>query len=83
VYRLIDFDALMSVLYSLCKWGYPGNSIPRPGVEGYNDANHDFFRVRLVCTIIDSCGYLIIHSRAKADKFERFIFLFQVCRGIC
>lgn len=76
---MIDFDTLMHVLYSLCKLGYPANSIPRPGLEGINDALHDFFRVRLVCTIIDACAHAVNMSRSKSEKLERFLLYFQVC----
>jgi regulator of nonsense transcripts 2 len=51
----------------------PGRSCPV-------DSADDFFRVRLICTLLDTCGMCFDKGSAK-KKLDQFLIIFQVRRG--
>lgn len=52
--RIVDHHVIMNTLYLMLTLGYPGN-MPLP--EGCAlDSPLELFRVRLACTLLDSCG---------------------------
>lgn len=52
--------------------------MPRPDVFNPLDAPHDFFRVRLACTLLDTCGSVFAKGSAgkKLDAFLVFLQLY-------
>lgn len=52
--RIVDHSVVMSTLYTILTFGYYGN-MPIP--EGCPlDPNTELFRIRLACTLLDTCG---------------------------
>lgn len=49
-----------------------------PGRINPLDLPDDFFRVRLVCTLLDTCGHCFDRGSAK-KKLDFFLTFFQVC----
>ncbi|EGF76682.1 hypothetical protein BATDEDRAFT_14596, partial [Batrachochytrium dendrobatidis JAM81] len=54
-YRMVDSNVIFETLYLLLRFGHVGG-VPMPHVSCPLDAANDFFRLRLVCTILDACG---------------------------
>lgn len=50
--------------------------LPVPGRESPIDAINDFFRVRLVCTLLDTCGTCFDRGSLKR-KLDTFLVIFQ------
>ena len=50
---------------------------PLPGVVCSIDAPDDFFRIRLVCALLDTCGMCFDRGSHKR-KLNRFLMFFQV-----
>lgn len=53
------------------------NGTPTPGKITPLDPPDDFFRIRLVCTILDTCGMCFDRGSAK-KKLDFFLTFFQV-----
>jgi regulator of nonsense transcripts 2 len=73
-YRMIGNQIVFDSLYLLLRYGHE-NGIPSPNVLCPSDAPDDFFRLRLCCTILDSCGGCFTGGKtgAKLDTF--FVFM--------
>ena len=56
---------------------YVAEGRPLPGEPSPIDALDDFFRVRLVCTLLDTCGMCFDRGSQKR-KLDNFITFFQV-----
>jgi regulator of nonsense transcripts 2 len=56
---------------------YKENGTPVAGKISMLDMPDDFFRIRLVCTILDTCGVCFDRGSAK-KKLEFFLTFFQV-----
>jgi regulator of nonsense transcripts 2 len=54
-YRLVNSDMIFEQLWALVTFGHR-NGQPLPGQTSPIDAPDDYFRIRLVCTLLDSCG---------------------------
>jgi hypothetical protein len=50
---------------------------PRPQIASPLDPPDDFFRMRLICTLLDACGMCFGHGSAK-KKLDDFLVFFQV-----
>ncbi|KAJ2719735.1 mRNA decay protein [Coemansia sp. Benny D115] len=55
VYKLIDSKDIIDLLYTLVRYGH-GEPHPTPGWSCETDMSNDFFRVRLVSTLLQTCG---------------------------
>lgn len=75
-YRMIESPLVFDTLYSIVTFGH---EYGRPGRERYChiDAPHDFFRIRLVCTLLDTCGMCFDRGSSK-KKLDNFLTFFQV-----
>jgi regulator of nonsense transcripts 2 len=51
---------------------------PMPGQPSSIDAPDDFFRVRLVCILLDGCG-MCFDKGSLQQKLDSFLTFFQVC----
>ncbi|KIW10005.1 hypothetical protein PV08_11781 [Exophiala spinifera] len=73
-YKMIDSTVIFDTLYRIVTFGHEGGT-PQP--EKYNpfDPPDDFFRIRLVCTILDTCGICFDRgsSKKKLDFFLTFL----------
>ncbi|KAF9897701.1 hypothetical protein BX616_005125, partial [Lobosporangium transversale] len=75
-YRMVDSPLIFSTLNTLISAGHEqGRASPdRPSPI---DAPHDSFRIRLVCTLLDTCGMCFDHGSSKI-KLDSFLVLFQM-----
>ena len=51
---------------------------PKPGMLNPLDMPNDFFRIHLVCSLLDTCGQCFDRGSAK-KKLDHFLAFFQVC----
>lgn len=75
-YRMIESPLIFDTLYSIVTFGH---EFGRPARERYCsiDAPNDFFRIRLVCTLLDTCGMCFDRGSSK-KKLDNFLTFFQV-----
>ncbi|KAJ3089612.1 hypothetical protein HK102_005928 [Quaeritorhiza haematococci] len=76
-YRMVEAAVIFETLYLLLQFGHEGG-IPRRGVVCPFDAPHDFFRVRLCCTLLETCGQCFDRG-STGKKLNHFLTFFQVC----
>ncbi|KAL7269822.1 mRNA decay protein [Rhizina undulata] len=74
-YKLIDSPVIFDALYRIVTFGHEGGT-PRPGVNCPVDGKDDFFRIRLVCTLLDVIGMCFERGSAKR-KLDFFLTFFQ------
>lgn len=55
---------------------------PRPGMLNPLDMPNDFFRIHLVCGLLDTCGQCFDRGSAR-KKLDQFLAYFQVHRFSC
>ncbi|KZO98973.1 ARM repeat-containing protein [Calocera viscosa TUFC12733] len=70
-YRFISSNIIFDTLWLLVTFGHPDGR-PLPGQFAPIDAPDDFFRVRLVCTILDACG-MCFEKGAGAQRLDAFL----------
>lgn len=72
-YKVVDSGVIFDTLYRIITYGHEGGR-PMPGRANMFDLPDDFFRIRLVCTILDTCGICFDRgsSRKKLDFFLTF-----------
>ncbi|KAI4605334.1 hypothetical protein J4E83_010686 [Alternaria metachromatica] len=75
IYRLVDSPLVFDTLYKLLNYGWEGG-YARPG--GYNplDQPDDYFRIRLVCNLLETCGMYYDKGAAK-KKLDFFLTYLQ------
>ncbi|KAI8142032.1 armadillo-type protein [Fennellomyces sp. T-0311] len=75
-YRMIDSPLIFDTLYSIVTFGH---HYGRPARERFcaMDAPNDFFRIRLCCTLLDTCGMCFDRGSSKR-KLDNFLTLFQM-----
>ncbi|KAF9186588.1 hypothetical protein BGZ51_000327 [Haplosporangium sp. Z 767] len=75
-YRMVDSPLIFSTLDTLLTTGHDqGRASPeRPSPI---DLPHDCFRIRLVCTLLDTCGMCFDHGSSKI-KLDTFLVFFQM-----
>lgn len=75
IYRLVDSPLIFDTLYRILSYGYP-NGYPRPGDVNPLDLPDDYFRIRLVCNLLETCGMYYDKGAAK-KKLDFFLTYFQ------
>jgi regulator of nonsense transcripts 2 len=75
IYRMVDSPLIFDALYKIVTFGHEGG-VPRPGVINQLDAPDDYFRIRLVCNLLESCGTFFDKGVAK-KKLDFFLMFFQ------
>jgi regulator of nonsense transcripts 2 len=72
-YKMVDSTVIFDTLYRIVTFGHEGGT-PQPEAYTQFDPPDDFFRIRLVCTILDTCGICFDRgsSRKKLDFFLTF-----------
>jgi regulator of nonsense transcripts 2 len=91
-YKMIDSPVVFDTLYRIVTFGYGKHlwihcfplltcyvegGTPIPGKLNPLDLPDDFFRIRLVCTLLDTCGHCFDRGSAK-KKLDFFLIFFQV-----
>ncbi|KAL9087457.1 MAG: hypothetical protein Q9159_003594 [Coniocarpon cinnabarinum] len=74
VYRMVDSSVIFDLMYKLVTFGHGG--WPKPASAPAIDLPDDFFRVRLVCTLMDICGSFFDKGVIR-KKFDFFLAFFQ------
>ncbi|KAL1964419.1 hypothetical protein VTN77DRAFT_6977 [Rasamsonia byssochlamydoides] len=74
-YKIIDSPVIFDALYRIVVFGHE-NGTPTPGKINVLDMPDDFFRIRLVCTLLDTCGVCFDRGSAK-KKLDFFLTFFQ------
>ncbi|OAL43013.1 ARM repeat-containing protein [Pyrenochaeta sp. DS3sAY3a] len=75
IYRLIDSPLIFDTFYKLLNYGWEGG-YARPGVYNPLDNTDDYFRIRLVCNLLETCGMYYDKGAAK-KKLDFFLTYFQ------
>lgn len=75
IYRLVDSPMIFDTLYKLLSYGWEGG-YARPGLYNPLDQPDDYFRIRLVCNLLESCGMYYDKGAAK-KKLDFFLTYFQ------
>ena len=71
-YRLIDSSVVFKVLYSILTFG-----IDPKEETSVLDQPEDMIRIRMICTILETCGAYFVSTSSKA-KLKYFLAYFQV-----
>ncbi|BDD59213.1 hypothetical protein MAP00_004437 [Monascus purpureus] len=74
-YKMVDSPVIFDTLYRIVTFGHQGGT-PVPGKINPLDLPDDFFRIRLVCTLLDTCGHCFDRGSAK-KKLDFFLTFFQ------
>ncbi|KAL8665757.1 MAG: hypothetical protein Q9202_002067 [Teloschistes flavicans] len=74
-YKAVDSFVIFDTLYRIVTFGYPGGT-PARGYMNSLDMPDDFFRIRLVCTMLDFCGGYFDRGSAR-KKLDFFLTFFQ------
>lgn len=82
IYRLIGSSIIFDTLWTLVTFGHPEGR-PLPGQPCPIDMPDDFFRVRLVCVLLDTCGMCFDRGtqQKKLDNFLTFFQLYIHCKN--
>ncbi|KAF5321012.1 hypothetical protein D9619_001892 [Psilocybe cf. subviscida] len=75
IYRLLSSSIVFDMLWSIVTFGHPEGR-PLPGQAIPLDMPDDFFRVRLVCVLLDTCGMCFDRGTQK-KKLDNFLTFFQ------
>ncbi|KAG4434950.1 hypothetical protein IFR05_009562 [Cadophora sp. M221] len=73
-YRMVDHPVIFDTLYRILTFGHGGP--PIPGRLNPFDMPDDFFRIRLVATILESCG-VFFNRGASGKKLDYFLSFLQ------
>ncbi|KAH9915683.1 ARM repeat-containing protein [Fomitopsis serialis] len=76
IYRLISSGIIFDTLWTFVTFGHPEGR-PLPGQPCPVDMPDDFFRVRLVCVILDTVG-MCFDRGTQQKKLDNFLSFFQV-----
>lgn len=74
-YKMVDSFVIFDVLYRLVGFGHSNATPVRERINPL-DPPDDFFRIRLVCTILDTCGFCFDRGAGK-KKLDFFLTFFQ------
>ncbi|KAF8678280.1 Up-frameshift suppressor 2 [Rhizoctonia solani] len=82
MYRLISSTLIFDTLWSLVTFGHPDGR-PLPGQVSPIDAPNDFFRIRLACVLLDTCGMCFDQGsqKRKLDNYITFLQLYVHCKA--
>ncbi|WWC72867.1 uncharacterized protein I206_106831 [Kwoniella pini CBS 10737] len=76
MYRVVGASVIFETLWSLLSFGH-ADPFPIPGRESPIDAVDDFFRVRLACTLLDTCG-ACFDKGSQARKLDHYLVMLQL-----
>ena len=74
-YKMVDSAVIFDTLYRIVTFGHEGGT-PGPGKVNPLDLADDYFRIRLVCTILDTCGICFDRGNSQ-KKLDFFLTFFQ------
>ena len=74
-FKMIDSPIIFETLHRIVSFGHPAG-YPIPGNINSLDMPDDFFRIRLICTLLEFCGQCFDRGAAR-KKLDFFLKLFQ------
>ncbi|MCJ1313923.1 hypothetical protein MMC25_007603 [Agyrium rufum] len=74
-YKMVDSPVIFDTLYRIVTFGHP-NGTPLSGRTALLDMPDDYFRIRLVCCMLETCGVCFDRGAAK-KKLDFFLTFFQ------
>ena len=74
-FKMVDSPVVFDTLYRIITFGHPGGT-PTRDKPNPLDMPDDYFRIRLVCTILESCGVCFDRGAAR-KKLDFFLTFFQ------
>jgi len=77
-YRMLEHPVIFETMYKIMTFGHGGP--PAPGRIIAVDLPDDFFRIRLIATILETCG-VFFNRGAAGKKLDYFLSFFQVGFG--
>ncbi|KAK8434510.1 armadillo-type protein [Phyllosticta citricarpa] len=75
VYKMVDSPTIFDTLYKIVTFGHP-KATPTRDVYNPFDPPDDFFRIRLICNLLETCGTYYDKGQAK-KKLDFFLTFFQ------
>ncbi|KAI6382007.1 hypothetical protein MCOR25_000887 [Pyricularia grisea] len=73
-YRMFDHSVIFDTMYKILTFGHGGP--PVPGRINPFDLSDDFFRIRLIATILETCG-MFFNKGVQGKKLDYFLSFFQ------
>ncbi|KAF4982076.1 hypothetical protein FZEAL_2228 [Fusarium zealandicum] len=73
-YRMLEHPVIFDTMYKIMTFGYGGP--PVPGKYNPLDPPDEFFRIRLVATMLETCG-MFFNRGAAGKKLDYFLSFFQ------
>lgn len=73
-YRMFDHSVIFDTMYKILTFGHGGP--PVPGRLNPFDLPDDFFRIRLIATILETCG-MFFNKGVQGKKLDYFLSFFQ------
>ncbi|KAI6090074.1 ARM repeat-containing protein [Hypoxylon rubiginosum] len=73
-YRMLEHPVIFETMYKIMTFGYGG--VPVPGRINPFDLPDDFFRIRLVATMLETCG-MFFNRGAAGKKLDYFLSFLQ------
>ncbi|KAI1100115.1 ARM repeat-containing protein [Jackrogersella minutella] len=73
-YRMLEHPVIFDTMYKIMTFGYGG--VPVPGRLNPFDLPDDFFRIRLVATMLETCG-MFFNRGAAGKKLDYFLSFLQ------
>lgn len=77
IHRLLSSSIIFDTLWSIVTFGHPDGR-PLPGQSVPLDMPDDFFRIRLLCVLLDTCGMCFDRGTQK-KRLDNFLVFLQVC----
>ncbi|KAJ2493855.1 mRNA decay protein [Coemansia sp. RSA 2050] len=81
IYKFVDTKEVMDLLYLLLSFGHT-TQYPVPGRSCEHDLSGDFFRIRLACTILSTCGQYIrrAEDRLALERYGVYLQLYVLAK---
>ncbi|KAK3352352.1 armadillo-type protein [Lasiosphaeria hispida] len=73
-YRMLEHPVIFDAMYKIMTFGHGGP--PIPGRANPLDLPDDFFRIRLISTVLETCG-MFFNKGAAGKKLDYFLSFFQ------
>ncbi|KAH6659016.1 MIF4G domain-containing protein [Truncatella angustata] len=73
-YRMLEHPVIFETMYKITTFGHGG--APVPGRLNPFDLSDDYFRIRLIATVLETCG-MYFNRGAAGKKLDYFLSFFQ------
>ena len=75
MYKMVDHTLIIDTMYRIVSYGHEQGT-PKPGYINPLDLPDDYFRTRLICNLLETCGQFFEKPQAK-KKLDFFLTFFQ------